>query len=1042
MIHRPNKIVADLDDRLIKPDAARSSLNLRFAASISDTDLGITLINGLAEITYAIPDGDNKCIGAKEDFESQAVYFALWNSNDEHGIYQIKSDTIVRVIGGSILNFDENSEVDLRAIDGKLYWTDDVNQPRMVNIAKGIAGLYPSPLEEWMITQIKRRPGLPLEVAVDRGSGYVPTDFLLSEASVDYDDEFPNANGFQFTYYYVYDNDEESRLAPVSIVDWWTTMLRVRIPAPEFDAYLDNINLVKQVVFCFRIGNDGIWYEAKRVENISGNYVDGTIQYLISDIAFLPKSAVSSDITDADFDSVPLLAPTLEIAQNRLDLANYLIDYPNWAGLTLDLVVEQVVTTGAENTQWRTFKPGGVYTVGIQLFDEWGRKIGVVAAQTVTIPNPVHTYWDYATQGPPVDSTNYPPEFTNDAENLFQINFTISGTFPDWARYYEVVYSRALNYTYFNKSVCKVLYWYFRNGVNEFSFYAKQNNIVPVPDTDANFVFKGFAIELSSGEPFLFTSGKKQFATIWNGYLDVGVLTPSVSTWEIDGAYGNLLLIKAAATDPLIPLPVDIKTLTGAGFPSIYAPFFYEVDLWQQSDSPSEIYWQSTDVQNELSILTGSVYGDSYINAFSKINNGNSMTVFRAVRGLITDPWFVLSSVPTLVYNTATYTCFGYFISINPTNIYSQIWTSDIGQANVVNENQRQKRILNGIIFSNPLIQGTQINGLSKFNSVDNRQAPLENGPITALVRTNATQREPGVLLAIGTSGVSSFYYDGIQLTNVDGTSNVSTSDRYLASQRPLVGNYGAERLSNICVTPLGTVYYWSENIKDWIRYTNAGLDQLGETYEFMNFLRNQLQSSDEIMVTYDQVTDEAIIIGNNSNAAVFSERYKSFQGSREYNQGEEGIKPERGATLAIRTYLFLQGHVWQMGPGVSAPNNSFFGELKNPQVTIVTNVEPTVVKRWDSARMFGPRPLTTQMNGELPDGAESGRQTYIEPGWWIERKWNFDAAIRCDENSVGGVLNGSVMESRILISTFAWDAATFDKLNYIEIRATRSPTQ
>jgi len=220
----------------------------------------------------------------------------------------------------------------------------------------------------------------------------------------------------------------------------------------------------------------------------------------------------------------------------------------------------------------------------------------------------------------------------------------------------------------------------------------------------------------------------------------------------------------------------------------------------------------------------------------------------------------------------------GYAVSMNPTNIYAQNWDSDIGQANVVNENQRQKRILQGIIFSNPLIQGTQINGLSKFNSVDNRQAPLENGPITALVRTSATQSEPGVLLAIGKNGVSSFYYDGIQLTNVDGTSNVSTSDRYLASQRPLVGNYGASRLRNICVTPLGTVYYWSENIKDWIRYSQAGLDQLGEIYGFMNFIRNELQTSDSVMMTYDQVTDEAILIGNNANAAVFSERYKTFQ--------------------------------------------------------------------------------------------------------------------------------------------------------------------
>jgi hypothetical protein len=46
------------------------------------------------------------------------------------------------------------------------------------------------------------------------------------------------------------------------------------------------------------------------------------------------------------------------------------------------------------------------------------------------------------------------------------------------------------------------------------------------------------------------------------------------------------------------------------------------------------------------------------------------------------------------------------------------------------------------------------------------------------------------------------------------------------------------------------------------------------------------------------------------------------------------------------------------------------------------------------------------------------------------------------DENSVGGILNGKVMESRILYTNFTFDPTDFDKLNYIEVKATRSPTQ
>ena len=115
-----------------------------------------------------------------------------------------------------------------------------------------------------------------------------------------------------------------------------------------------------------------------------------------------------------------------------------------------------------------------------------------------------------------------------------------------------------------------------------------------------------------------------------------------------------------------------------------------------------------------------------------------------------------------------------------------------------------------------------------------------------------------------------------------------------------------------------------------------------------------------------------------------------------------------------------------------SSPENSFFGEIKNPELTIVTNRVPTDVKQWSGYSVIGPKPTTTQLNSGEDESPV--RQSYIEPGWWIDRKGNFSAAIRRDENSTGGVLGGKVMESRILISTFAWDAETFYKLNFIQV--------
>lgn len=1050
MVHRIDRITPDLDDRLILPNAGRNSLNMRFAASIGDTNLSMSLVNGMSELEYPeenpLPAGDNQVIGVKEDFETQSVFFMLWNSNDDGGLYRIQGNAIALVL--KVPGLVEDSDVSIAVIDNKAYWTDNISQPRMVNIQKGIDGDYPDPLEEWMITQIKRPPGLPLEVEqLNSLSVYAPVDeWNVRSASIDFNPSnisiFNNDIPFQFSYYYIYDNEEESVIAPYSVECYFTESIKLTIPVAESAAYLNGINMVKNIVYLYRQGNDGIWYVVKNTTN-NGAYVVN-----IDNLLRMPKITVSSDITNRQFDAMPLKSVSNETAQNRLNHANYLTDYDTVSGLILTATPAQAeFITVATVKNNKVHKPGAIYNVGIELLDEWGRRIGVVNQTPVKITN------NQGFNNPQQDWDPYVPfDIYEDAlDNNYWIQYTVSGTVPSWCKYYRVVESAAQTVVSFHRFVSSMLYWYegedglvYLSRVYLGSQYRQPNALGPF-DIALDYYHKGYALYLPTGIPIQFTKGDETFVQIIGSYAFLGddprfdyATYGNGREYQVDKQVDNVLYFK---------LQRDIldqahQPELGLADSLLEAPLYFFVDVTTKTKSASEFYYQNQEVfevpSNGNIYQTGRLKGDCYLTYYEKIYNPWFTNFIDGINGEGYIEW-VTSDDPSFPLRGGETR--GIVIAMNPTNVYNQSWNPEQGQVSVVNETQKQVRIQQGIIFSDSLIQGTQINGLSKFNSVDNRQAPLENGPITALVRTSATQREPGVLLAIGKNGVSSFYYDGIQLTNVDGTSNVSTSDRYLASQRPLVGNYGAEKLRNICVTPLGTVYYWSEGIRDWIRYTNAGLEQLGETYQFMNYLRNQLDSSTSVMMTYDQVTDEAIIIGNSANALVFSERYKTFQGEREYNQGEESICPERGATLSTRTFFFLQGHVWQMGPGISpsAAENSFFGEVKNPQLTIVTNEQPTISKQWNSIKVIGDRPLTCQINS---GSREPVRQSQILQGWWINRKGDWDAAIRRDENSTGGIMNGKIMESRILITTFAFDASSFDGINYIEVISNKSIVQ
>jgi hypothetical protein len=457
----------------------------------------------------------------------------------------------------------------------------------------------------------------------------------------------------------------------------------------------------------------------------------------------------------------------------------------------------------------------------------------------------------------------------------------------------------------------------------------------------------------------------------------------------------------------------------------------------QLSYSASEYNFATNNGQNDL---TGYLYGDAYtclalkttmafannIKIFSAGNIGGKPVVKDATQEINALGWY------------------GNFISMNPIDIWREQWNQDIGQLNTTDyKDTRNRRLSNAICFSNPIVQGSQVNGLNKFNSLDFRFAPVENGPITALVTTNATQREPGVMLAIGTFGISSFYYDAIQLTNVDGSSNVTTTDSYLASQRPLLGQFGTSRPMSITKTPLATVYWWSDVVNDMIRYSNAGLERLGLTYSFSNYLRKEYNGNEMITSWYDQTTDEILFSGKGKSAATFNERFKTFQGIREYIS-TSGITPERSMGIATKIYNILQGKIWVTDVNSqTAQNNFVFGKYRNPNLTIVTNESPVTVKRWNQIKVFGSKPSSTTLSTTgFQNLTNESLTSFIDTGWWMERKGDWEVAIRRAQNTPGGVMAGKLMESRILYSNFAFDAQTFSKLNFLEIKSNASIVQ
>jgi hypothetical protein len=129
----------DTSDKLLQPGDYRYALNVRNGVT-EDSDEGeITNVKGNVEIIYQLPAGNNITIGYYFDYGSNKGYYFNYNDAGNHHIleYDHTAQVVNLVLENTLLNFNENYLITgINVYQGLLYWTDNYNPPRKINIEK------------------------------------------------------------------------------------------------------------------------------------------------------------------------------------------------------------------------------------------------------------------------------------------------------------------------------------------------------------------------------------------------------------------------------------------------------------------------------------------------------------------------------------------------------------------------------------------------------------------------------------------------------------------------------------------------------------------------------------------------------------------------------------------------------------------------------------------------------------------------------------------------------------------------------------------
>ncbi len=226
----------------------------------------------------------------------------------KHGLYKynVLTNTVTLVFEWSGFRFDPNYLITGTAMEANLlYWTDNNQRPRNINVQRAINGEYGSAFVKELFNDAKQPPALPPMLT-----------YVRATSDEDY---IKNLKSYQVRYRYVYIDSEKSAWSPVSKAvatgfdDYRVKLIRIEIGNCEIFTIIPLGRIIAYVEFAIRDFYTFSFYQIKRVGAGIIYSSNGVVDFYDTD----SRTAVPTDETDLGYSRVPQKAGALAIIKNR-----------------------------------------------------------------------------------------------------------------------------------------------------------------------------------------------------------------------------------------------------------------------------------------------------------------------------------------------------------------------------------------------------------------------------------------------------------------------------------------------------------------------------------------------------------------------------------------------------------------------------------------------------------------------------------------------------------------------------------------------------
>jgi hypothetical protein len=851
-------------DFILQPNQWINMENCRIGSTDNGVIGTVESIGKILLLSDPEPSITNVEIGSVEDEENRRIiYFLkdLYGPWDKIVVYDLSQDIFLTVLytfqvtGG--LNFNKNSLIhSARVINGLLYWTDNLNQPRRINIDAGINMNYPAtipnvepytnPLTQEVITVIRRPPYYPPSIEKDTDVDYV-NNFIADSAT-------------QFAVRYRYRDYEYSVIGPYSVLAPFndseddSNFINITIPTSEI---IDQDVIEAELIV--KYGNEAMAFiiHTWDRDDIDAHNTGTALEFdFYNDIK---GSALDQPTVAKPFDSVPLLSKTLETANNRLFLGNNLEGYNTPAITSLVIGAASVSDDGEYDAVW------GIYEM---VFIEDGSQVDSFAVYVAFISDLGEYYFFAEVTTPPLPSTKsaLDAEFnTTDISSIgsFLINNGYVTPPPDWDSFtdsfdptFGTGLPATLTITDLDVPVTEGQRSFksegsYAGGIVFFDKFRRKCGVVtaenitvemPVRTYDTAVFNVGMTWEVSNINAvneipdwaYYYAPVRTQNLQT-RFFVQARAVQMFYVTRDDDGTYDYT---NTGYNTDRYAIGVDISNLVNNGMGYVFAEgdimkLFFDTN--PPNDTSVSIIGQDgkwllvqakdfgtlgASVKPLFEIYTPYIQSVSepYYEVgqiFAVLNPGTVSRTYSVVGGILNGDIYIL---------TRGETGSEYFTeNMSPNDKFWSNWYTDIAWSNFIDKIGQQLKE-NSISWSNIYIQGTKTNGLSTFDALDEKPIPLECGTIQKLQLTSKVNNEQGVvMLSICTRETASMYMGEQQLLSTNTNAFVAQSDNVIGTINILKGSFGT--INPESVTEFRGNVYWVDVLNGKvIQYSLNGL--------------------------------------------------------------------------------------------------------------------------------------------------------------------------------------------------------------------------